>query len=255
MQPPDPLRIYVTGELTIESGARLIPQAQIGARQARILFARLVLTQDRLLSRSELADTLWVGDPPEEWDAALSAVLSRLRATIRRVECQDFGLETDQSGYRLRMPASAWIDIRAAADAVERAEAQIRDGRMDLAWPAANIAVVIGRRGFLAGEDNPWIVRERARLQALLRRSLQGLSTVSLHNHEVELAIQHAEELVAVDPLLESSYRHLMQTQARLGNRGEALRAYARLRELLKDELGTSPSAETERIYLSILQA
>ena len=60
---------------------------------------------------------------------------------------------------------------------------------------------------------------------------------------------------MAVDPLLESSYRHLMQTQARLGNRGEALRAYARLRELLKDELGTSPSAETERIYLSVLQA
>ena len=46
-----------------------------------------------------------------------------------------------------------------------------------------------------------------------------------------------------------------MQTHARLGNRGEALRAYGRLRELLKDELGTSPSAETERVYLSVLQA
>ena len=99
MEPPlprrDSLRIYVTGDLTLESGPRLVPPAQLGARQARILFARLVLTQDRLLSRGELADTLWVGDPPEEWDAALSAVLSRLRAAIRRVECQDFALETD----------------------------------------------------------------------------------------------------------------------------------------------------------------
>jgi DNA-binding SARP family transcriptional activator len=58
-----------------------------------------------------------------------------------------------------------------------------------------------------------------------------------------------------VDPLNEGSYRHLMETHQRLGNRSEALRASARLRDVLRDELGTSPSGDTESIYLSILRA
>jgi DNA-binding SARP family transcriptional activator len=49
--------------------------------------------------------------------------------------------------------------------------------------------------------------------------------------------------------------RHLMDTHHRLGSRGEALRAYARLREVLRDELGASPSPETEAVYLTILRA
>jgi DNA-binding SARP family transcriptional activator len=78
---------------------------------------------------------------------------------------------------------------------------------------------------------------------------------VSLSNGEPDLAILHAQQLVDLLPLVETSYCQLMRIQAALGNRGEALRVYASCRERLREELGTSPSPETEAIYLSILRA
>lgn len=46
-----------------------------------------------------------------------------------------------------------------------------------------------------------------------------------------------------------------MRLHSRAGNRAEALRVFGRCRELLREELGTSPSPQTEAVYLEILKA
>jgi SARP family transcriptional regulator, regulator of embCAB operon len=38
------------------------------------------------------------------------------------------------------------------------------------------------------------------------------------------------------------------------GNRGEAIRSYHRLRDLLVEELGVDPTGETEALYLELLR-
>jgi DNA-binding SARP family transcriptional activator len=252
---PDTLRIYVTGDLTIERGTVVIFQHRLGARQARLLFARLVVDRGRTLLRQELADTLWREDSPDGWDVALNAVVSRLRSVLRGIEgSPSIAIEADRGGYRLRLPADTWIDAEAAANAIDEAEGALRGTRLADAWSAAHVAVVISRRGFLPDEEGAWVERQRGSLQALLRRGWQCLAAISLQNREPDLAIQYANELVALDPFLESGYRTLMGVHAAIGNRAEALRVFARLRELLREELGTSPSSETEAIYLGILQ-
>jgi DNA-binding SARP family transcriptional activator len=45
-----------------------------------------------------------------------------------------------------------------------------------------------------------------------------------------------------------------MRLHAASGNRAEALRVFARCRELLRDELGASPSPRTEAVFLEILR-
>ncbi|HJS73007.1 MAG TPA: bacterial transcriptional activator domain-containing protein [Vicinamibacteria bacterium] len=45
-----------------------------------------------------------------------------------------------------------------------------------------------------------------------------------------------------------------MLAHAARGNRAEAIRVFHRCRELLKEELGVSPSAETEALYLKLLR-
>ena len=40
-----------------------------------------------------------------------------------------------------------------------------------------------------------------------------------------------------------------------IGDRAEALRVFGRCRDLLRDELGTSPSPQTEALFLEILRA
>jgi DNA-binding SARP family transcriptional activator len=252
---PATLRLYVTGDVAIEHGDTLIPQPRIGTRQARLLFVRLALEHSRLVTRQELADALWQSDSPDGWDVALSAVVSRLRGVIRGIGPSGMSLDSEHGGYRLQLPGHAWIDAEAAGSAIDEAEGALRRQDDAAAWSAANVAVVIARRSILPDEDGAWVEGQRAKLRAMLRRGLHCLSAVSLRKGEGDIAVQHAEDVVSVDRFHESGYRHLMETHHRLGNRGEALRVYARLRELLRDELGTSPSPDTEAVYLSILRA
>ena len=48
--------------------------------------------------------------------------------------------------------------------------------------------------------------------------------------------------MVELDPFRETAYQLLMKMHAAAGDRAAALRVFAKCRELLRDELGVSPS-------------
>jgi DNA-binding SARP family transcriptional activator len=54
---------------------------------------------------------------------------------------------------------------------------------------------------------------------------------------------------VEVAPFRESGYLHLMRALAAQDNVAEAVRVHERLRTLLSDELGTTPSASVRELY------
>ena len=60
---------------------------------------------------------------------------------------------------------------------------------------------------------------------------------------------------MALEPFQETAYQHVMRLHARMGNRAEALRVFGQCRQLLREELGTSPSPQTEAVFLEILRA
>jgi DNA-binding SARP family transcriptional activator len=155
----------------------------------------------------------------------------------------------------LALPPNAWIDLEAAANALDEAEGALRRGDNAATWSLSNVAVVISRRPFLADVEAPWIEAQRNALRALQMRALQCLVTVSANNAEPLLAIQHAAEMIELDPFKETAYQLLMKMHAAAGDRAEALRVFAKCRELLRDELGVSPSPQTEAVYLEILRA
>jgi DNA-binding SARP family transcriptional activator len=151
------------------------------------------------------------------------------------------------------LPSDTWVDIEAAAQALDEAEGSIRTGTIERAWGAANVAVTIARRPFLPGEDGLWVEIQAGKLREVLVRGLDCLAEVSMRNHEVALALQHAADLVRLEPFLETGYQRLMQAQAILGNRAEVCRVYERCRTLLRDEVGLDPSPKLEALYQSLL--
>ena len=70
---------------------------------------------------------------------------------------------------------------------------------------------------------------------------------------EPGLAVESATEAVEMDPFRERSHQLLMEGHAASGNKARALVVYHDLRHRLADELGTEPSAETEAVYLKLL--
>ena len=65
-------------------------------------------------------------------------------------------------------------------------------------------------------------------------------------------ALQIVEQMLADDPLTETGYRTGMRLHYLAGDRGAALRMYARCREVLERELGVEPLPETEELATRI---
>ena len=74
------LRIYLGGNVTIETARGQISEWRSAGRQGRLAFAMLAGEHLRAVPRDELADELWLTDPPPSQERALTAVISKVRA-------------------------------------------------------------------------------------------------------------------------------------------------------------------------------
>ena len=247
------MRIYLTGRLMVETSSGLLDEEQLPARQGRIAFAYLVLNRRRPVSRLELSDALWGESTPEAWEASLSALLSRLRALFRRL-----GIDADiaalSGSLHLSLPPELWVDVDYARNALDEAEGSMRAGRAREAWPQAAVALSILERGFLHGEGQAWIVRERERIHEEHVRALELLADVTLALGQPESAVRFARLCSDLEPFRESAYEREMRAEIQMGNRAEALRTYERLRKLLADELGADPSPVLQAAFLQALR-
>ncbi len=237
-------------------GEVLVTETRLPGRQGRLAFAMLAAERDRALSREELADELWSGSPPQAWEVALRALVSKLRGALGEA-----GFDGSESipyafgCYQLKLPPNAWIDLEAAADAVHRAEAALRDGNDPEAMGWSLAANAIARRPFLPGEEGPWAGRRRAQLRDIRVRALECRTRVLLRKGDHVAAARDAEAVIELEPFRETAYQLLMRAHAGAGNPAEALLVFERCRSLIAEELGASPSPETEGVYLEILRS
>ncbi len=225
--------------------------AELPGRQGRLLFAYLVAHRGRPAPREVLVDALWGEAPPGGAGPALSALLSRLRGALGEEAL------AGRSAVRLRLPADAWIDLEIAGESAHRAESAIAQRDWARAWGLSLSALFIGRRGFLPGEDLPWVVERRRTLEDLYVRALECYAACALGLGGPELPVGEgaARELVAAAPYRESGYRLLMEILAARGNVAEALRVYEDLRERLREELGAVPCPEVREVQARLLRA
>jgi DNA-binding SARP family transcriptional activator len=116
------------------------------------------------------------------------------------------------------------------------------------------VALSILERGFLQGEEEPWIVRERDRIHQEHLRALELLADITLAVGEAASSAGFASRACELEPFRESAYERKMRAELQMGNRAEALRTYERLGTLLADELGTDPSPAVQAVFLQTLQ-
>jgi DNA-binding SARP family transcriptional activator len=247
--PRPPLRVQICGALAVErDGQRL--DGMLPGRQGRLLFIYLVINRHRQAPRDEVAEALWREPDPAAVDTRLNPLLSKLRRVL--------GAESldGRSALRLCLP-DAWVDLEAAAEAIHRAESAVAQREWARAWGPALTALFAAERGFLPGEDAPWIDEIRHHLAELRLRALEGYAAAALGLGGTELAaaVRAGQQLTRLAPLRESGYRYLMRALAAQDNLAEALGVYSRLSECLREQLGVSPSPATRALYAELLAA
>ncbi len=248
--PVPPIRIQLCGPTVVElDGARI--DGRLPGRQGRLLFAYLVLNRRRLTSRGELAEAIWPRQLPDAAETGLNALISKLRKILGA------GVIDGRAAVRLQIGEDVRVDVETATEAAHRAESQVALGHWKQAWGPSLAAMFIAEREFLPGEDAPWIVEQRQHLADVQLRALEAYAVAALGIGGTELpaAVRAGRQLIGLAPLRESGYQVLMRALASQGNVAEALRVHARLREVLRDELGISPCAASQAVYDHLLRA
>jgi DNA-binding SARP family transcriptional activator len=221
--------------------------AGLPGRQGRLLLAYLAMNRERACPRGELVDVLWPQQPPAATDAALSALLSKLRRALGD------GALSGRSELQLTPHGPVRIDVEQAAVAARQAEAALQDGDWSAAAAAAREALAACSGDFLPDCDGPWLVEQRRTLDGVRVRAYEVLAGASLRSGAPADAADAARAAVALAPFRESAYRLLMEAHEAAGNPAEALRAFEDLRRLLREELGTAPGPAAMAVHSRLL--
>ena len=101
--------------------------------------------------------------------------------------------------------------------------------------------------------EHSWATAETARLEELRREAEEELAELHLAMGEGTRLVGELEARVAAEPLRERRWAQLMLAYYRAGRQADALRAFARLRTTLAEELGVSPSADLVALEQRVL--
>jgi SARP family transcriptional regulator, regulator of embCAB operon len=243
-------RIQLCGRFVADLGGTRLEGALPG-RRGRVLFAYLVLNRGRPVPRDELLVAGWGEDAPAEAGNALSVALSRLRHSLGADRLRG------RTEVELLLPPATFVDAEAALEGAHRAESAIAEGRWAQAWGPAGIAYHVATRPFLTGLEASWIDEWRRRLEEVRLRGLECFAAASLGlgGPALAQAEERARMLTELAPYRETGHRLLMEALERRGNLAEALRAYERLRVLLREELGVAPSPTIQAVHRRLLRS
>jgi DNA-binding SARP family transcriptional activator len=245
------LRVRVAGPFAIERDGRMIDEGQLGSRKARVLLKLLAAHRGHLVAMDDIVDVLWGADLPAKAEANVATLVSRLRGVL--------GPDTivgGRRGYRLQLGPELTLDVDEAADFLDEAERRGASRQPALALTAAKRSIemlTVGR----VREDEPaaeWAMDRRRDVERMLRRARVSAwqAHADVGDHRAALAV--AQSAIDADGLDEEAHRAVMLCYHRLGEQGEALRAYERLRTVLVDELGADPGPETEALFSAVLR-
>src|SRR6185295_6380847 len=219
------------------------------SRQGRALFAYLVLQRPRDVSRDELIDAIWPNALPANHAAALTVLLSKLRAAVGA------DVLVGRGRVHVALPIGARVDVEQALAALHRAESAVVQGEWVRAWSAALCARYVTERALLPDHDLPWLDAWRRRLDEARDSALEAYAAacLGLGGTEVAGAERAARRLLERNPLRETGYGLLMQALAARGNVAEALCVYEHERTVLRDELGIPPGPAIHEVHATLL--
>jgi DNA-binding SARP family transcriptional activator/tetratricopeptide (TPR) repeat protein len=229
------------------------PITAFRSAKARALLAYLAVEADRPHRRETLAALLW----PEEPDAVahnnFRNTLSILRKALGdRARSGDRGnidapfLLVTREIVQFNCTSDCWLDVRAFQEYVAASNSGSQLTK----------AVALYRGDFLEGfyvkgsvafED--WMILIRDRLQRQVGTALQRLVEIHEDQSDYDHACAYAWRWTELEPWQEDAYQHLMRALALNGQRTAALAQYEVCRDILQQEFGVEPSAQTVRLY------
>jgi DNA-binding SARP family transcriptional activator len=235
------VRVELFGGFRLVAGGRPLARTP-GARQQQLIAFLILHARNGPIQRQRVAGSLW----PESTDVQ---ALTNLRRELHHLRegWPDLEALVDTGSRTLawRDEASTIVDLVAFDAAADRGLAGDRE--------ALREAAALYRGDVLPDFAGDWIDADRERLRQRAKQVLTRLVGLLEQERAFGDAIDHAQQLLRLDPLDEQAWCALMRCHARRGERATALHLYQQCAATLKKELGIQPSAATRLTYREVL--
>lgn len=230
-------RLNLFGGLRLEGAEATVERFE--TRRAALLLARLALSHQGRALRETLADELWPDDFFDATRIRLRQELSRLRKALGPAQ-EILWTEGEAVGLSL---AEIEIDVERFAEAIRSARGlppgperatRLRDALRPAGSPV------------LPGWDEPWVIAERSRIDALRLDALGEVAEFLVEAGEPAEALTLAEQALAIDPAAERAHLAAMRAHAALGSLADALAQFGRMKRTLRERQAEPSERATE---------
>ena len=247
----DRLEIQTLGGLFITLGGE--PVTGFDSRKVAALLVYLAYTE-RSYPREVLAEFFWEGRTQLRALRNLAVMISSLQ---RNVNTSKKYVDIFRTSASMNFDSEYVLDANEFSHRLDVARGLIAENGFISTEGAAALEAALGlyQGDFLEGfydiseAFDDWARRTRESLWGEVIYVLDQLVHYSIGQKDYRAGLDYARQLEEMDNLNEKAHQHLMMLYALLGQRHAAIGQYEQCSQLLADELGLGPSAETVRLY------
>lgn len=233
------IELYLLGTVQIKRNGQ--PLTKFESRKALALFCYLV-EQRQPVSRTQLTHLFWGAKDEQRGRSNLSRVIHNNALLLP--EC----FEVTRNTVAFKRSATTFIDIDFFLESTQCHQPQV-----------LTAAVECYRGPFMAdvtlkdsAEFDTWLTTEQELWRQRVAGVLHTLIAIYRNNGDYEQGLKFSERLLALDDWREEAHREMMLMLALSGQRAAALAQYEKCCDILIEELGVNPSAETTALYYRI---
>jgi LuxR family maltose regulon positive regulatory protein len=254
-EPVVDLTIKVLGHVEIyrDQSRPFAPDAWT-TRRARDIFCYIATRKNRRVPKDILIEAFWGDEDFAAIEKNFHPTISHIRKALnsRQAFKQNFVVFRD-GAYQLNPEFSYRIDTEEFADHVAAAEAA-KGTDTEKFRSHLESALTVYRGEFMEGLYDNWAEEQRHYYSEQLGRVLNALAKLSVSEKRWTDALKHANHILTLDPYREDLHRLVMKVLAAQGKPAAVKKHYEEMTELLRQELGISPTAETQRLVKELLQ-
>ncbi|MEM7111954.1 MAG: tetratricopeptide repeat protein [Chloroflexota bacterium] len=232
--------------------------------KVRALMAYLAVEGNQPHRRETLASLLWSDVPDATARKNLRTSLYRLRLAIEHKADKSFAerlFTTSNRSVQAHVNGEQglfWVDVMAFQAALAACESH---EHLDLLVCPACLTQLETAVSLYKGELLPgfhldeadlfdeWLLMKREQLHQQAQSAIDTLIEIHQQRQNFEQVRDYCQRQLELEPWRESAFRQLMLALAHNGQRSAALAQYEKCRQVLWDELGVEPGADTQAVY------
>lgn len=242
---PAKFSIRALGRMQVKINGKVIGNSAWQTQTARDLFF-LLLTHPEGLTKETIGLIFWPDASPDD-------VRFRFKNTVYRVR-KAAGKETislHDDYYQFNYNLDYEYDVE---DFLKKIEAAQNDNTPETKIELLKNAIQQYKGAYLPELEETWVIPEREHLQQLYNEAAIQLAELYTQQGQYQSALDECTKILAEDGSIEAAHRIAMRVHAAMGNSALVARQYERCVQILANEIGVSPSSQTQALYQTLIK-